>query len=214
MSMLNDLRADAARYIYYDDSGARPTLLRAARALAAHQGLQAIALYRFARLLRQARSRAAPVRLMVLLGRLLYPLLSRVNDVANGIWISPDAEIGPGLFIAHYGGVVIGPATIGASCNIGNSVTIGQGGRGERAGRPVIRDRVVIAVGARVLGRITVAEDAMIGANSVVTRDVEARAVMSGVPARQISRHGSFDYLRYPGMEHDDARLASIARAG
>lgn len=210
-SVLADFRADVARYVYYDDPVVNLTRLRVMRALVAHQGLQAVALYRMARFLRCGRPRGVLALVIFFVGRLAYPILSRLNDIANGIWICPVAEIGPGLFIAHYGGVIIGPAKIGSNCNVGNNVTIGKGGRGDRAGRPVIGDRVIVAVGARVLGRITVGDDAMVGANSVVNRNVLARAVVTGVPALQISLKGSFDYLDYPGIEMDHNRAKSLA---
>ena len=47
----------------------------------------------------------------------------------------------------------------------------------------MIGDKVMITCGAKVLGGITVGDGAVIGANAVVTRDVEPGAVMGGVPA-------------------------------
>lgn len=210
-SALADFRADAARYVYYDDPAAKPTRLRLLRAFAANQGLQAAGLYRLARFLYGRGRRGIVATALARLGRLLYPALVRLNDVVNGIWISRDAEIGRGLYIAHPGCVVIGPAKIGANCNIGNSVTIGKNGRGEREGVPLVGDRVVISVGSRVLGRITIGDDVLIGPNSVVVRDVPARSVLLGVPARQIAQHGSFEYLSYPGMDADEPRARSLA---
>ena len=141
---------------------------------------------------------------LAVLGRLIYPVLSRVNDIVNGIWISPDADIGPRLFIAHYGGVVIGAATIGANCNIGNHTTIGKSGRGAGAGRPVLADRVVVAPSARVLGPLYIGADAMIGVNSVPITDVPDRRI----PARLIS----YRTIRYRATRYSVTRCRLTTR--
>ncbi len=65
----------------------------------------------------------------------------------------------------------------------------------------------------RKLGDVEVGDDALIGAGAVVVRSVPARAVVVGNPARIISYKGSFDLIRYPGMESDPARIASLDAA-
>jgi serine acetyltransferase len=63
-----------------------------------------------------------------------------------------------------------------------------------------------------IVGRITIGDDAVICAGSVVNRSVPARAVMMGNPARVVSYDGSFDYVYYDGMDVDPARRASLER--
>jgi serine O-acetyltransferase len=136
-------------------------------------------------------------------------------EVWSGIWIAPQATIGPGLYVGHFGGVIVsGDAVLGSNVNLSQGVTIGVAGRGERRGTPVLGDRVYVAPGAKLIGPITVGNDVAVGANAVVTRDVADRAVVDGVPARVISERGSFDFVPYRGMETDLARLESLARAG
>lgn len=92
-------------------------------------------------------------------------------------------EIGGGLFIHHGFATMVAAKSIGENCWINQQVTIGYG-KGEEP--PVIGNDVMITCGAKVLGRITVGDGAVIGANAVVIRDVEHGAVMGGVPAKRI----------------------------
>ena len=82
-------------------------------------------------------------------------------------------------------GVVIHPdVVIGADCTIAQNVTIGRNPGDTHV--PVLGDRVYVGAGAVIFGEITIGDDTMIGANSVVLADVPARAVVAGVPARVI----------------------------
>lgn len=192
-----DARADLARYSFYDQQSGmqRSTLMT----VFAHQGLQAMLLYRLVRRLRAARPTP-----LTRIGLAIYPLASRINDILTGMHIAPEASIGPGLFIAHSGGVVIGPgASIGANCNLGNDVTIG-------GGSPVVGDRCMIAVGGKVLGNVKVGSDVAIGANTVVVRDVEDRAVVVGGHVRTVSHSGAFTHVTYPGYDTDPERIAAL----
>jgi len=136
--------------------------------------------------------------------RRLLSLLLRHYAIRFGIDISPDARIGSGLYIGHFGGIVVHrDVIIGDNCNLSHRVTLGQSNRGERAGCPVIGSSVYIAPGAVVIGRIHVGDHAAIGANAVVIDDVPARTTVGGVPARQISASGSEGYVNrtdYPSV--------------
>lgn len=92
-------------------------------------------------------------------------------------------KIGGGLYIQHGFATMIAAKSIGENCWINQQVTIGYNGPGDP---PVIGNNVIITCGAKVLGNITVGDNAVIGANAVVIRDVEAGAKMGGVPAKRI----------------------------
>jgi serine O-acetyltransferase len=134
-----------------------------------------------------------------------------------GIQITPRAHIGPGLQLTHEGGVLIGPVRLGRHCTVSHGVTLGRGLlEGDGPGYedvPTVGDRVWIGPGAVIAGPLTIGSDAVIGANSVVLRDVPPRGVVLGVPARLVSRKGSFNMLSYRGMADDAERTAALAGA-
>lgn len=134
----------------------------------------------------------------------------------TGIDIDFRAQIGAGLLITHGGYIVIGPVRVGRNCNIHQGVTLGESSstltyRTSRPPTPALGDRVWVGPGAVVAGDVTIGDDASVGANSLVVRDVPPRGVMLGVPARLISRRGSFAQITYRGMDHDKERKASLA---
>lgn len=118
------------------------------------------------------------------LRRTLALLRHHLWSVIGGIDIPPATRIGGGLMLPHPNGVVFHPdAVLGPNCLVMQQVTLGTGGR---PGAPRLGGHVDVGPGARVLGGVTVGDHAVIGANAVVTRDVEPHAVVAGVPARVI----------------------------
>ncbi len=117
--------------------------------------------------------------------------LSQVVRFATGIEIHPGARIGKGFFIDHGMGVVIGE-----TCEIGDDVTIYQGvtlgGTSLTAGKrhPTLGNRVTVGVNAAVLGAITLADGAKVGAGSVVVHDVPPNATVVGVPGHVVAQDG------------------------
>ncbi|WP_338754638.1 serine O-acetyltransferase [Bacillus sp. FJAT-52991] len=118
-------------------------------------------------------------------------LISQVSRFFTGIEIHPGAQIGRRLFIDHGMGVVIGE-----TCEIGDDVTIYQGvtlgGTGKEKGKrhPTVKDHVLIATGAKVLGSITVGENSKVGAGSVVLKDVPPDSTVVGIPGKIVIRDG------------------------
>jgi len=123
-------------------------------------------------------------------------LINRHQQIRFGIGISFKTKIGPGLYIGHYGGIVVNEQVIiGKNCNLSQEVTIGVSRRGERAGVPVIGDNVYIGPGVKIFGKVDVGDNAAIGANCVVTKDVPDYGVMVGIPGEVISFDGSIGYI-------------------
>lgn len=119
---------------------------------------------------------------------LLYKLLKIWTQMTTGIDLPCETRVGRRLRIEHFGGIIIsGDTVIGDDVVVRNGVTIGLRHTG-KPGAPRIGNRVDIGAGAKILGTITVGDDAVIGANAVVLQDVPPGALAVGVPARIILR--------------------------
>ena len=135
--------------------------------------------------------------------RLAARTLGEINRILTGVEIHPGAVLGPGLFIDHATGVVIGEtAEVGEDVTIYHGVTLGGSGRDTGKRHPTIGDRVIIGAGAKVLGAIKIGDDSRIGANAVVVKEVPSSAVVIGVPGQVISRSrpGSPDDSMMPDL--------------
>jgi serine O-acetyltransferase len=130
--------------------------------------------------------------------------ISQFARFLTGIEIHPGAKIGRRFFIDHGAGVVIGE-----TCEIGDDVTIYQGvtlgGTGKEKGKrhPTLLNGVLVATGAKVLGSITIGENAKIGANSVVLKDVPNNTTVVGIPGKIVVQDGirvnnQFDHCDLP----------------
>ena len=121
----------------------------------------------------------------------LARLVSQINKFWTGVEIHPAAKIGPGLFIDHGTGVVIGETTeIGANCTIYQGSTLGGTGKDVGKRHPTIGNNVLIGAGAKVLGPFTVGDNSKIAANAVVLDAVPPDSTAVGVPARIVKRSG------------------------
>jgi serine O-acetyltransferase len=117
----------------------------------------------------------------------LYAVTNLYIHVFWGIDLSRYAQIGPGVHIAHFGGITVSPyAVLGRNCNLSQSVTIGTSGAADREGAPVIGDDVSIGPGARVFGKIQIGKNVRIGANAVVNLDIAENAVVAVEPGFRI----------------------------
>ncbi len=114
---------------------------------------------------------------------MLYHVAFKWIQIVTGIEIPCEVPIGDGFVIDHHGGIIVsGYARFGSNCRIRAGVVVGLA-RVDDPAAPNIGDNVDIGVGAKLLGRIQVGDNVMIGANAVVVRDVPANHVAVGVPA-------------------------------
>ena len=125
---------------------------------------------------------------------LVARIISQFSRFLTGIEIHPKAKIGKNLFIDHGMGVVIGETSeIGDNVTIYHMVTLGgispsidSNDQRNVKRHPTLKNNVVVGSGAQVLGPVVVGENAKIGANAVVTKDVPENAVMVGIPAKNV----------------------------
>jgi serine O-acetyltransferase len=146
--------------------------------------------------------------------RLVPRLLSVVARFWSGVEIHPAAKIGKSLFIDHGTGVVIGETTqIGDDCVMFHNVTLG--GTGKHAGKrhPTIGNNAYIGTGAILLGRISVGDNAKIGANSfVIMHDVPTNSTVAGTPARLVKLNGKkMDRSLIPTVTSADSISVAIS---
>ena len=132
---------------------------------------------------------------------LIARIISQFSRFLTGIEIHPNAKIGKNLFIDHGMGVVIGETSdIGDNVTIYHMVTLGgispsinSDDQRNTKRHPTLMDNVVIGSGAQILGAVVIGKNAKIGANAVVTKDVEENAVMVGIPAKNVGEVSTED---------------------
>jgi serine O-acetyltransferase len=187
--MFNNLRADAYRYL-----GPSPDL-RARILLLFNQGFAAVVCYRCGHWLGKL---PLPPGLRQLCSG-FYFLYWKWVETCTGISIPPDCLIGSGLYIGHFGQIIVNPTVvIGRNCNLSQGVTLGLARRGDTLGSPRLGNFVYLAPGAKIIGPIELADGTAVGANAVVTHDTQPNAVVVGIPAKPISDKGSRQYIQNP----------------
>ncbi|MDZ5620001.1 hypothetical protein SFC88_04160 [Nocardioides sp. HM23] len=148
----------------------------------ASPAVQVVVMYRISHVLYQNR-----------LTRPFSFLLRSAAVVWGGTEIHPAAEIGPGLCLVHSQKILIAEGVrIGRNARISHGVSIGgdtgRGGPLSMAGWPTIGNNVTIALDSIVLGALTIGDEAFIGAQSFVVKDVPPRCVAMGSPARVVRK--------------------------
>lgn len=171
LTLRKTLRRDF-RAIFERDPAARSRI----SVFLTYSGFHAVLLHRLAHVL-YANGRTLTARLLAMVARFL-----------TGVEIHPGAVIGPGFFIDHGMGVVIGETSV-----IGSDVTLYQGvslgGTGKDKGHkrhPTLGNHVLIGAGAKILGNVTIGEGARIGSNAVVLRSIPPHSTVVGIPGRVV----------------------------
>lgn len=175
--MFDNIKADFKRIV--DETG-YCNKIRIIISAFLSQGFQAILVYRLGRWCMLRHIPIQPLRF----------LLERFIEITTGISIPADAEIGKGLRIHHFGGIIIHSfAKIGENCTLHQGVTIGD--RGNPLKAPRIGNNVFIGAGAKILGDIIIGDNCQIGANAVVIATLPDNCIAVGVPAKVVRRRNN-----------------------
>ena len=152
--------------------------------------------FRFTCYLRKTAHYSSRKKSFAVIAYLYNRVLNHHYRFRYGFDISPTTRIGPGLYIGHFGGVVVSPhAILGANVNIAHGVTIGAASRGPRTGAPTLEDRVWVGANAVLVGNIVIGHDALIAPGAYVNFDVPPMAVVLGNPGKVVSSEGSIGYV-------------------
>ena len=172
--MFADLRRDV-QAVRQRDPAARSTL----EVLLCYPGVHALVFHRFAHAIWR-RGWTVPAR-----------FVSHIARFFTGIEIHPAAKLGPGLFIDHGMGVVIGEtAEVGENVTLLQGVTLGGTSLKREKRHPTLGNNVVVGAGAKIIGGFKIGDGSRIGAGSVVVREVPTNSVVVGVPGRVTYRDG------------------------
>jgi serine O-acetyltransferase len=172
--MLDTLKRDI-QAVFERDPAARNVL----EVVLCYPGLHALLFHRLAHRLWRSD--------WLILGR----FVSHLGRFFTGIEIHPGARVGPGLFIDHGMGVVIGETTeIGVNCTLYQGVTLGGTSLKKEKRHPTLGHHVVVGAGAKILGAITIGDHSRVGAGSVVVTEVPPHSTVVGIPGRVVQRSG------------------------
>jgi|GraSoiStandDraft_24_1057298.scaffolds.fasta_scaffold74756_2 serine O-acetyltransferase len=119
------------------------------------------------------------LRVPVIRQLLMVPALfwQRFNQTFMGIFISPDADIGPGLVLHTPTSIYVAPVKIGANCTLSMGTLINSGVRS-------VGDNVYFGAGCKIVGPVKIGNNVVVAANSLVITDVRDNTTIMGVPAR------------------------------
>ncbi len=151
-----------------------------------YPGIHCIALYRLA-------NRFWNIRLFF-----IAKFISYISRMITGIEIHPAAKIGKRFFIDHGHGVVVGETSeIGNDVHLYQGVTLGGTSLDKGKRHPTIGNSVIIGAGAKVLGPIKIGDNARIGANAVVTKNVKENTSVMCIPAKENKKAKSIEKNRF-----------------
>jgi serine O-acetyltransferase len=182
--MFATARRDIRRYMQLDSRDGNPGLYEKLRIFLESPGLQAVLVYRFGFWVQRA-VHFAPLKYPL---KLIYYILQKLCIICWGIHIDAGAQIGGGLYIGHFGGVLIGPVHMGDDCSVAQQVAIGRRADND-TGVPTIGNRVWIGAGSIVFGGIRIGDGVTIGPLTVVARSLPANVLVMGNPLRLLRKN-------------------------
>jgi len=132
----------------------------------------------------------------------IYLVINTICLAITGIHVQRESDIGPGLVIHNSNCIFILAKRIGHSCTVNQGVSVASV-RG--TGWPTLGNNVYLGAGCKVMGGVTVGDNVVVSANSLVVVDVPSNCTVMGVPARIISRETVSPYLKSPAKSTEKA---------
>lgn len=131
--------------------------------------------------------------------RFLFPVSHRLWNLVTfiyGCYVPLNVKIGDGTIFPHglRGVFFAGGTKIGNNCVIFHQVTLGSNyhtAKGSSAGAPVIGNNVLIGVGAKVIGKISIGDNCRIGANCVVFKNAPPNSTIVMDAPRVLTRQSA-----------------------
>lgn len=179
-SFLRVARADLNRYLDQNATSAWNKL----NAVRRNEGLQAVLVYRFGRML-DSKKKHVLLWPLAAVGWGVYALAALVMRRGYGIKVSLSADIGAGFWIGHFGGIEVLNCRLAERCSVGQQTKVG---RAEQIDGPEIGHSVWIGAHARIFGPVKVGAHATIAPGARVTKDVPSHSLIVGDPGRIVSR--------------------------
>lgn len=111
----------------------------------------------------------------------IYLILKTILQMLSNIELPPTVTIGKRLYLPHPYGLVMGnKVTIGDNCTLGPWIVLGHNGVYQE--QPILGNNVYVGAHACILGKVKISDNVLIGANSVVTFDVESNYIVKTRP--------------------------------
>ena len=181
MSRYRDVvRADIRRCVGEHEASTRRVLATVWEQM----GLQAVLVYRLGRWLKDVGWQPLLWPLLPA-GWLLYALGLVIVRYGYGIRLALSADIGPGFWVGHFGGIEVVNCRLGEHCSVGQHTRVGST---EDAEGPEVGDGVWIGAHARITGHIRIGSGSTVAPGARVTRDLPERALVVGDPGRVVFR--------------------------
>lgn len=122
---------------------------------------------------------------------ILYQVLLRLTSYLTHIQIPVATQIGEGLYIGHFGSIIVNPnAVIGRNFCVSAGTLVGSA-QGKRKGVPVIGDNVYMGRNSIVIGNVRIGNDVLIAPGAFVNFDVPDSSIVIGNPGKVIPQDSS-----------------------
>lgn len=149
-----------------------------------HQGFLMLLIHRLGNLRMDI-----PWRPLRIIPTLIYRFFNKLAQILFGMKLDYTVKVGRRVKLEHFGGMILGAREIGNDVWIRQNTTLGIRSVEDPRAKPMIGSFVDIGAGAVIVGNITIGDNSIVGANTVIFSNVPPNSVVSGVPGKVIGRN-------------------------